>query len=129
MSNQPRGFGLSDVGRRREQNEDSFLADDELGVYIVADGMGGHAAGEIASAMAAKLIRKSIAEAEGVVKKFREDPTPENRAAAEALVRQAAGTACAEIYRFSKADSSKRGMGTTFVGLLAGPRGVVVGHA
>ena len=39
----------SDVGRRREHNEDTFRCDAALGLYIVADGMGGHAAGEVAS--------------------------------------------------------------------------------
>src|SRR5258708_4488593 len=43
------GFALTDLGRKRASNEDAFFIDDELGLYVVADGMGGHAAGEIAS--------------------------------------------------------------------------------
>src|SRR5580700_258329 len=43
------GWGLTDLGRKRATNEDAFFLDDELGLYIVADGMGGHAAGEVAS--------------------------------------------------------------------------------
>jgi len=41
--------GLTDVGRKREGNEDSFFVNDELRCYVVADGMGGHLAGEVAS--------------------------------------------------------------------------------
>lgn len=43
------GRGITDVGRKRQSNEDAFLVDDDLGLYVVADGMGGHRAGEVAS--------------------------------------------------------------------------------
>jgi len=54
--------GLTDVGKRRTGNEDALLVDDQLGLYVVADGMGGHNAGEIASRMVVDTIRDSIAE-------------------------------------------------------------------
>ena len=42
-------FGTTSIGQRRERNEDAFLIDDELSIYVVCDGMGGHAAGECRS--------------------------------------------------------------------------------
>lgn len=52
--------GISDIGRRREQNEDSLFFDDGLGLYVVADGMGGHNAGEVASKLVVETIRDFI---------------------------------------------------------------------
>lgn len=52
--------GITDVGRKRKGNEDSLFLNEELGLYIVADGMGGHQAGEIASSLVVKTIRNYI---------------------------------------------------------------------
>ena len=49
--------GITDIGRRREQNEDSLFYDDSMGLYVVADGMGGHKAGEVASKLVVETIR------------------------------------------------------------------------
>ena len=56
-----RAFGLTDVGRCREPNEDNYLCEPSLGLYAVADGMGGHAAGEIASQLAVDALVEAIA--------------------------------------------------------------------
>ncbi|HUO83931.1 MAG TPA: protein phosphatase 2C domain-containing protein, partial [Thermoanaerobaculia bacterium] len=53
-------FGFSDVGRQRQHNEDALLLDSEASLFLVADGMGGHAAGEIASRIAADSISEFI---------------------------------------------------------------------
>jgi protein phosphatase len=52
--------GLSDVGKQRDQNEDAFFLDDKLQLYVVADGMGGHQAGEVASGLVVEKIRDSV---------------------------------------------------------------------
>ena len=54
-----RAYGRSETGRR-ESNEDAFLLDEEHGLFAVADGMGGHAAGEVASKKALEAVRESI---------------------------------------------------------------------
>lgn len=53
----------TDVGLRRENNQDSFLIDDEVSLYLVADGMGGHRGGEVASRMAVETLRDSVRKA------------------------------------------------------------------
>jgi serine/threonine protein phosphatase PrpC len=52
--------GISDIGRRRKQNEDSMFLDDRMGLYVVADGMGGHNAGEVASKLVVETIQDYI---------------------------------------------------------------------
>ncbi len=54
--------GLTDVGKLRKENEDALLVDDELGLYIVADGMGGHRAGEVASKLVIESIKEYISQ-------------------------------------------------------------------
>src|SRR5215470_18193655 len=56
-----KAFGISDVGRKRKHNEDNMAYDPEEGLFIVADGMGGHAAGEVASKITVETIGEFIA--------------------------------------------------------------------
>jgi serine/threonine protein phosphatase PrpC/CRP-like cAMP-binding protein len=116
------------VGRKRKHNEDSHCADDAFGLYVIADGMGGHAAGEVASAQAVKSIRQALAEGRKVLQQFARTPTVEAREAVAQLMERAIQKACADVYAISMADAGKRGMGTTVVALLVAGRKAVIGH-
>ena len=123
-----RSWSRTDVGRKRKHNEDSCFADDAMGLYIVADGMGGHAAGEVASAQAVKSIREAVAEGKPVLESFSRTPTVEAREHVAQLMEKAILRACADIHALAVSDLGKRGMGTTVVALLVAGKKAVVGH-
>lgn len=119
-------FALTDVGRRRTENEDGFVADEEVGLFAVCDGMGGHAAGEIASSLALEIVRKEVRSNTRILRALAADASGQHRAAAVELMERAVQRACAEIYRMAEAEPAKRGMGTTCAALLiAGGKGVI----
>ena len=93
----------TDVGNIRVQNEDAFLAQD--GLFAVADGMGGHNAGEIASALAVTTLRAALRSGINTSEQLRE-------------IVQGANTS---IYTASLDDSTQRGMGTTLTALAVVP--------
>src|SRR5262249_8986868 len=110
--------GLTDVGRKRVHNEDSFLIDDEIRLYVVADGMGGHAGGGTASRMAVETIDRELrtsreAKESAFSKKtvLHESPLPE-------LIREAVERACMSIFNAAQEDPRLAGMGTTVIALL-----------
>ncbi len=114
-------FGLSDVGRRRDSNEDEFLVAPEVGLYAVADGMGGHAAGEVASRLAIETVEASIRGA------HEDGPHVSARAATDAL-RAAVAAANRRICDSMEGHEERRGMGTTLAALLLRGDGAVIGH-
>ncbi|HKB76176.1 MAG TPA: protein phosphatase 2C domain-containing protein, partial [Myxococcales bacterium] len=123
-----RSWARTDVGRKRPHNEDAYLVDEALGLYAVADGMGGHAAGEVASATAVKSLRDALAREKPVLDAFARSPSPEARESAAQAVERAVQRACADVYAVSLSDPGKRGMGTTLVALIACARNAVIAH-
>lgn len=105
--------GLTDVGRKRKVNQDTLLLDDGSGLYIVADGMGGHQAGEVASKVAVETIRDYMARFRG------NDPVEELLDMDETLSKEAnrllSGILLANkgIYDISRNKLAYRGMGST----------------
>src|SRR4249920_1606816 len=111
-----RSFGGSDLGRRRQVNEDAYLADDELGLWVVADGMGGHAAGEVASQEAVDTIYGMVKRAKRSPD-VKQDPDVALRAAVR-LLEGSVQAATYMIYAMSELDSRKSGMGTTISAMM-----------
>lgn len=128
MNLKTEAYGLTDVGRKRQHNEDAMLVDPELGLYVVADGMGGHAAGEVASQRSSEVVREYIQANRNLLQQLGSNPTQENRTQAAQLIEVAIQRACADVYRMAAADPSKRGMGTTLVCLAVGGGKGVIGH-
>ena len=109
----------TDVGRVRTQNEDSFGADEPRGLFIVADGMGGHAAGEVASGLAVRCATEGVALL---------PPDPSRDEAREGL-RDAIADANQVILIEGQAHPERSGMGTTATALLLSRDGWwLVGH-
>ena len=106
-----RSFARTDVGRKRKHNEDSFLADDALGLYIVADGMGGHAAGEVASAQAIKSIHEALIEGKPLLESYARTPTVEAREQVSQLMEKAILKASADIHATAADRSGEAGHG------------------
>jgi serine/threonine protein phosphatase PrpC len=112
---------LTDVGMVREHNEDNAYADPAGMFFIVADGMGGHAAGEVASAMAVDEVRKALDAARERVRAFAEKPTEEGRGDLVALLEESVRRAHQAVFERGGRETDKKGMGTTLdVLVLAG---------
>lgn len=119
-------FGKSDVGRVRDHNEDFLLIDNELGLYVVCDGMGGHAAGEVASKMAATAVRDFLRANKKTLDAF--DGSEDSCQHAAALLREAIETASSSVYSLASSDRGKHGMGTTCVSMLIRGGKGIMGH-
>ncbi|HET7707567.1 MAG TPA: Stp1/IreP family PP2C-type Ser/Thr phosphatase [Thermoanaerobaculia bacterium] len=122
-----KAYGLTHVGRQRQHNEDSFLVADEAKLYLVADGMGGHAAGEIASRIAVDSISEFILhtkEDDGTWPHAYDEHYRRTTNRLMAAVRMA-NTRVLEAMR---KDARLRGMGTTVVACMADDKTMSFAH-
>jgi PPM family protein phosphatase len=104
----------SDTGHVRKRNEDALLVEPDRGLFAVADGMGGHPAGDVASALAVDRLRESLG---------RDDGSDPGRRLAEALEE-----AHASVLADAEATPGRAGMGTTVVVALVQPEATWVAH-
>ena len=110
-------YGGSHVGRQRDHNEDAYLCDDELGLWVVADGMGGHAAGEVASQEAIDTIHGMVRRGKATVGLDGEF-TEERARAASRVVEGAVQAATYILFAMAELDRDKAGMGTTISAMM-----------
>lgn len=111
-------FGLTDVGKKRARNEDAYLINQSTNLYIVADGMGGHLGGEIASRIAVSTI-------EEIISKMMQDPdmtlgtsAPIQPGDYSSYLKHAISVAGSKIFERATFDPNLHGMGTTVVAVL-----------
>jgi protein phosphatase len=107
----------TDIGRKRSQNQDSIGSFPDLGLFLVADGMGGHRGGETASAMAVEVISQ-------VVRQWlsKSDWNPSH------VLTDAIQKANNAIFDRSQSDPNLQGMGTTTVAILLKDNSLTIGH-
>ncbi|MFC1819633.1 Stp1/IreP family PP2C-type Ser/Thr phosphatase [Thermodesulfobacteriota bacterium] len=122
--------GITDVGLKRDGNEDSFSVEDSLGLYIVADGMGGHLAGEVASQISVEMINKTF-------RKWLEEEASEDEIFGEpdySLSREGnyvlGGIRLANrvVYELALEKKQYHGMGTTVVVMLVTPTLIITAN-
>lgn len=109
--------GRTDVGVVRSGNEDAFLMVPDAGIFIVADGMGGHAAGEVASEMSVQIVGRSL---ENIVGR------PDAEAAE--TIRKGIVDANAAIFQRTLVEQDKRGMGTTVTAMVINGERYMIGQ-
>jgi PPM family protein phosphatase len=122
-----RSVGVTDVGRVREHNEDTIGVDSDIGLLVLADGMGGYNAGEVASGIAVKTVMSLVKEAIE-----RQDLTVDDKESGlsrpSILLRDSIMRANKIIYQTAKTQPQCEGMGTTIVACLFFDNKVAIAH-
>lgn len=120
------GLGNSDVGQKRSQNEDRYVVDDQLGLYVVSDGMGGHAAGEVAAQTAITAVVEQVKASQGEL--IGPSGSTIDPARLVEIGRAAVEHACAEVHRLATSSSEYSGMGCTLTLLLIAGNRATLAH-
>ncbi|HWP94414.1 MAG TPA: Stp1/IreP family PP2C-type Ser/Thr phosphatase [Gammaproteobacteria bacterium] len=118
--------GMTDSGRVRPHNEDCIGTDLDIGLVVLADGMGGYKAGEVASAIAVQTVRERVAE--GLKKAHKQETRNGGYAAETLLLRDAIERANEIIHQTAKSQPQCEGMGTTIVACLYYDNRVSIAH-
>jgi serine/threonine protein phosphatase PrpC len=118
----------TDVGMVRPHNEDTAHVDDDGSFFIVADGMGGHAAGEVASAMAVETVRTKLEASRAQIAEFANAPTDAGRRSLVQLLQDAVLSAHQAVFQRGSTEEDKNGMGTTLDVLLISGTEAFIAH-
>jgi len=117
-------WGVTDVGRKRDHNEDSYLVNPPLGLYAVADGMGGHQGGERASRMALEVLQEEIDSAQQAGNLADKG----NNGQVGRVIERAAQRAGELIFQAAQGSPELHGMGTTLTAMLVHRARAYVAH-
>ena len=122
-----RAFGVSDAGRVRKNNEDRFVSEPPIGLFVVADGMGGHKAGEVAAQLAVETMTSFISRSDGDTDVTWPYGIDETLSFDGNRLRTAIFLANRKVFRVAESSDDYGGMGTTVVSLLVNGGRVAVG--
>lgn len=118
----------TDVGRRRPHNEDSIVVDESLGLFVVCDGMGGHASGEVASRVASETVSAGVTERVEEIRASLAATSVDERKVAVEIMRSIVIEANRAVRALADDDEEHRGMGTTLSLLLIWDARALIAH-
>lgn len=121
-------WGCTDVGMKRDHNEDSYLLAPDLNLFVVADGMGGHAGGEMASGISVRTVDSHVRENRALVAPDLEHNGEVQNSPVAKLLSDAVRRACNAVYSKSQEVRELQGMGTTTTTILIHGRHAFVAH-
>lgn len=123
---QIKAYGQTDIGQKRERNEDAYLIDASNNLFIVCDGMGGHAAGDIASQTTAELVHTYLRDNSSTLQQAKAEPGGYFKLVE--LAEKAAIHASQRLYEMASSQTDLSGMGTTLTMLLVVDNKAVMSH-
>ena len=118
----------TDAGKSRDSNEDDFLVDDDIGLYVVCDGMGGHEGGEIASAYAVQKLQEYVYRHKDRVIAFHDQDVDTPDSVLIAFIEDAIRSVSESVYDLANENPTLHEMGTTLTALLIFGERAVLGH-
>lgn len=121
-------WGTSDVGMKREHNEDSYLLAPDLRLFVVADGMGGHAGGEMASGISVRTVEKQVRNSKNLLDPNTTYDGPIEKNPLIRVLNDAVRGACNAVYTKSREIVDLQGMGTTTTTMLFHGKHAFVAH-
>jgi protein phosphatase len=121
-------WGSTDVGMKRDHNEDSYLLAPDLNLYVVADGMGGHAGGEMASGISVRTVEKTVRNESDLVRPDVHHEGSIEKSPVAKLLSNSVRAACNAVYTKSQQVRELQGMGTTTTTLMFHDKHAFVAH-